>query len=161
GFEVLMHLLLSDEPISVETKRYRLVNARSQYRPYTDPCFEIGVAAIASPSGPRLAGRYGVGLLSVGATIQGGFDALHLHWNVMEERAAEFGTVADRRKWRLVGPMHLAETKDQAIEDVRFGLVEFDRYFSHVLPASPSGGSGDFDQIIGFLNDSGFGVVGT
>ena len=71
-FEVLMHLLLSDEPISVETKRYRLVDARSQYRPYTDPCFEIGVAAIASPSGPRLAGRYGVGLLSVGATIRRG-----------------------------------------------------------------------------------------
>ena len=123
-FEVLMHLLRSDEPISVETKRYRLVDARSQYRPYTDPCFEIGVAAIASPSGPRLAGRYGVGLLSVGATISEGFDALHLHWDVMEERAAEFGTVADRGKWRLVGPMHLAESREQAIRDVRHGLRE-------------------------------------
>ena len=97
-FGVLMHLLRSDEPISIETKRYRLVDARSQYRPFTDPCFDIGVAAIASPSGPRLAGRYGVGLLSVGATISESFDALHLHWDVMEERAAEFGTVADREQ---------------------------------------------------------------
>src|SRR3977135_113765 len=107
------------EPISVETKRYRLVDARSQYRPYSDPCFDIGVAAIASPSGPRLAGRYGVGLLSVGATISESFDVLHLHWDVMEERAAQFGTIADRNKWRLVGPMHLAESKEQAIRDVR------------------------------------------
>jgi limonene 1,2-monooxygenase len=99
-FDVLMHLLTSDEPISVETKRYRLVDARSQYRPYTDPCFDIGVAAIASPSGPRLAGRYGVGLLSVGATISEGFDVLNLHCDVMEERAAQFGTTADRNKWR-------------------------------------------------------------
>jgi limonene 1,2-monooxygenase len=109
-FGVLMHLLQSDEPISIETKRYRLVDARSQYRPFTDPCFDIGVAAIASPSGPRLAGRYGVGLLSVGATISESFDVLHLHWDVMEEQAARYGTTADRSKWRLVGPMHLAET---------------------------------------------------
>ena len=95
-FEVLMHLLLKDEPISIQTKRYRLVDARSQYRPFTDPCFDVAVAAIASPSGPRLAGRYGVGLLSIGATISEGFDVLNLHWDVMQERAAEFGTVADR-----------------------------------------------------------------
>ena len=63
---MLMHLLRSDEPISVETPRYKLVNAKSQYGPYTD--FEIAVAAIASPTGPRIAGKHGVGLLSIGAT---------------------------------------------------------------------------------------------
>src|SRR5437879_5350713 len=110
-------------------------DARSQYRPSTDPCFESGVAAIASPSGPRLAGRYGVGLLSVGATISEGFDALHLHWDVMEERAAEFGTVADRGKWRLVGPMHLAESKEQAIRDVRHGLDPFCEYTQKTIAA--------------------------
>ena len=49
----------------------------------------------------------------------GGFDVLGAHWTVMEERAAEFGTTVDRRKWRLVGPMHIADTKEQAYEDVR------------------------------------------
>ena len=34
----------------------------------------------------------------LGATTNGGFDALALHWDVMEERAAEFGTVADREQ---------------------------------------------------------------
>ena len=37
--------------------------------PYTDPLFDVAVAAVASPTGPRLAGRYGVGLLSIGATL--------------------------------------------------------------------------------------------
>jgi len=161
-FEVLMHLLLSDEPISVETKRYRLVDARSQYHPYTDPCFEIGVAAIASPSGPRLAGRYGVGLLSVGATIQGGVDALHLHWDVMEERAAEFGTVADRSKWRLVGPMHLAESKEQAIRDVRHGLDAFCDYTQHTIAAPHFRAAGaTFEERVAWVNETGLGVIGT
>ena len=161
-FDVLMRLLLSDEPVSAETKRYRLVDARSQYRPYTDPCFDIGVAAIASPSGPRLAGRYGVGLLSVGATIRESFDVLNLHWDVMRERAAQFGTTADRTKWRLVGPMHLAESKEQAIRDVRHGLDAFCYYTQHTIAAPHFRAAGStFDERVGWVNDTGLGVIGT
>jgi limonene 1,2-monooxygenase len=161
-FEVLMHLLRSDEPISIETSRYRLVNARSQLRPYTVPCFDIGVAAIASPSGPRLAGRYGVGLLSVGATISEGFDVLNLHWDVMQERAAQFGTVADRNQWRLVGPMHLAETKDQAVRDVRHGLDAFCDYTQRTIAAPHFRAAGTtFDERVQWVNGTGLGVIGT
>jgi limonene 1,2-monooxygenase len=161
-FGVLMHLLTSDEPISIETPRYRLVNARSQLRPYTSPCFDIGVAAIASPSGPRLAGRYGVGLLSVGATISEGFDLLHLHWDVMEERAARYNTVADRSKWRLVGPMHLAESKDQAIHDVRHGLDAFCDYTQRTIAAPHFRAAGaTFEERVQWVNGSGLGVIGT
>jgi limonene 1,2-monooxygenase len=161
-FAVLMHLLLSDEPISIETRRYRLVDARSQYRPYTDPCFEIAVAAIATPSGPRLAGRYGVGLLSVGATLRAGFDALRLHWDVMEERAAEFGTVADRSRWRLVGPMHLAESKEQAIRDMRHGLDAFCDYTQQTLAAPHFRAAGEtFEERVAWVNETGLGVIGT
>jgi hypothetical protein len=45
---------------------------------------------------------------------EAGFDALAHHWNVMEERAETFGTTVDRAKWRLVGLMHIAETREQA-----------------------------------------------
>ncbi len=161
-FAVLMHLLRSDDPISIETPRYNLVNARSQLRPYSTPCFDIAVAAIASPSGPRLAGRYGVGLLSVGATISEGFDVLHLHWDVMEERAAAFETVADRRKWRLVGPMHLAESKEQAIRDVRHGLDAFCDYTQTTIAAPHFRAAGvTFDERVEWVNGTGLGVIGT
>ena len=96
--DVVMHLLLNDEPISVETTRYKLVNARCQLRPYSDPCFEVAVAAITSPAGPRIAGKHSVGLLSVGTTMQGGFDGLSLHWGVIEQCAREVATVAYRGK---------------------------------------------------------------
>ena len=160
--DVVMHLLLNDEPISVETKRYKLVNARCQLRPYSDPCFEVAIAAIASPAGPRIAGKHGLGLLSVGATMQGGFDALALHWGVMEQRAQEFGTVANRDTWRLVGPMHLAETKAQALKDVEYGIEAWVGYLQHTAAAPQFHPLGDtLQERIDWVNQSGVGVIGT
>jgi alkanesulfonate monooxygenase SsuD/methylene tetrahydromethanopterin reductase-like flavin-dependent oxidoreductase (luciferase family) len=36
---------------------------------------QLAVPAVASPTGPKLAGMHGVGLLSIGATTAAGFDA--------------------------------------------------------------------------------------
>ena len=44
----------------VETPRYELVNAKSQYGPYTD--FDIAVAAIASPTARGSLGQHGLAL---------------------------------------------------------------------------------------------------
>ena len=52
---------------------------------------------------------------------------------------ASSATEVDRRKWRLVGPMHLAETEAQARADVEFGLAQWIDYFEKVaaLPLAP------------------------
>lgn len=157
--EVLMRLL-NGEVVNHRNSRYHLVDAQTQYRAYSD--FDIAVAAIASPTGPRIAGRHGLGLLSIGATAAGGFDVLAHHWDVMEERAAEFGQVADRRSWRLVGPMHLAETREQAIEDVRFGLNDWAHYTQKILAVPHFRAAGEtFEERIAWVNESGLGVIGT
>jgi limonene 1,2-monooxygenase len=157
--EVLMRLL-NGEVVNHRNSRYHLVDAQTQYRAYSD--FDIAVAAIASPTGPRIAGRHGLGLLSIGATAAGGFDVLAHHWDVMEERAAEFGQVADRRSWRLVGPMHLAETREQAIEDVRFGLDDWAHYTQKILAVPHFRAAGEtFEERIAWVNESGLGVIGT
>ena len=131
GLDVIIKLLTSEEPVSSSTKMWNLTDARLHLRPYSNPLFDIAVPAVASPAGPRLAGRYGIGLLSIGATQAVGFDLLALHWDVMEERAAKFGTVADRALWRLVGMMHIAETREQAYRDVEFGMAAWFDYFQH------------------------------
>ena len=114
ALEAIIRLLRSEEPLTLETDWFTLRDARLQLRPYQRPHFEVAVAAQVSPAGPRAAGRFGCGLLSLGATSLGGFDALGYHWGLMEERAAQFGATVDRRAWRLVGPMHLSETREQA-----------------------------------------------
>ena len=153
--------LLAGEVVSMHTDWFTLDEARLQLRPYSPDGLELAVAATLSPAGPRAAGRYGLGLLSVGASTEIGFDVLAAHWDVMEQRAAEFGQRADRARWRLVGPMHLAETKEQARRDVEFGIVEFGRYFRHVLPTSPVGDADDLAGILDHCDRSGFAVIGT
>jgi limonene 1,2-monooxygenase len=153
--------LLAGETVNHESDWFSLRDARLQLLPYSDPCFEVAVAAQVSPSGPRAAGRFGAGLLSIGATTQGGFDVLSAHWNVMEERSAEFGHVADRRSWRLVGPMHIAETEEQARADVAFGLRDWIDYFRKVaaLPLAPD--TDDDTELVDAMNNSGMSVIGT
>lgn len=157
--------LLAGETVTETTRTHQLIDAQLQLRPYSEPCFDIAVAAVASPTGPRLAGRHGVGLLSIGATLtQDGFDALAHHWNVVEERAQHFGQPApDRSGWRLVGPMHVAETREQARADVRHGIEQWFDYFQKVAAFPQMGIEGDrrLDEMIDFVNDNGIGVIGT
>jgi limonene 1,2-monooxygenase len=161
SFEAILELLAGEKPVNRTTDWFTLKDARLQLRPYSDPCFEIAVAAQISPSGPRLAGRFGASLLSIGATNTGGFDVLGSHWTVMEERAAEFGTTVDRRKWRLVGPVHIADTKEQAYEDVAYGLPQWADYFQRVaaLPLGPA--TDNPAELADAMNASGFAVIGT
>jgi len=162
SLEVILALLDGSEPVTKETDWFTLRDARLQLRPYTHPRFEVCVAAQVSPAGPRAAGRFGCGLLSIGATSRGGFDVLGSHWSVMEERAEEFGQpTPDRRQWRLVGPMHIAETEEQARKDVEFGLPDWIGYFQKVaaLPLAPD--AKDPAAMVDAMNGSGMAVIGT
>ncbi|MFC0548326.1 LLM class flavin-dependent oxidoreductase [Kutzneria chonburiensis] len=155
--------LLGGETVTAKTATHQLVDARLQLRPYNPDGIPISVAAVASPTGPRLAGRHGLGLLSIGATLTvEGFDALAHHWNVMEERAAAYGTTVDRDRWSLVSLFHIAETEEQARKEVEHGLVAWSRYFAHVA-AFPQMAvqTGDVKEVIAFVNNSGMGVIGT
>lgn len=158
---VLMHLLTSEEPISYESERLSLKDARLHLRPYSDPLFDLAVAAVASPTGARLAGRHGGGLLSLGATMAVGMDVLAHHWSVVEQMSAKHGHTADRAKWRLVGLVHLAETEEQARKDVEYGITQWFRYFQDVaaFPQMAVEG-GDIQEMIDFVNN-GLGVIGT
>ena len=161
--DVLMHLLRSDEPISIDTGRYKLVEARLQMDCYSSPHFEVATAAIVSPSGPRLVGKHGLGMISIGATMSAaGFDALGMHWDVVEERAKEFGQQTDRESWRLVGPMHIADTREQAMKDVEYGINEWFDYLQHTASAPQLGVEGETTkERIDFVLSSGMGVIGT
>jgi limonene 1,2-monooxygenase len=155
--------LLRGETVTAKTPTHELIDAKLQLAPYTDSGIPLAVAAVASPTGARLAGMHGIGLLSIGSTLTvEGFDALGYHWGVVEERAAAFGTHVDRNNWTLMGPFHIAETEAQARADVAFGIESWFRYFQHVaaFPQMPVGGE-NADQMIDFINNSGAGVIGT
>ena len=162
SLDIIMRLLTTDEPVTFKNDRWDLRDAQLHLRPYSNPLFDISVAAVASPTGPRLAGKHGIGLLSIGATTAAGFDALALHWNVVEEQARRHNRAVDRSKWRLVGLVHCAETMEQAYRDVEYGIEQWFNYFQAVaaFPQMSMPGS-NVKEMIAFINESGFGAIGT
>ena len=165
SLEAILALLRTEEPVNRKTDWFTLQDARLQLRPYTQPHFEVAVAGLASPSGPRLAAKYGCSLLSIAATTVEGYSALGSHWDVMEEQSARSGTTIDRTQWRLVGPMHIADTMEQARADVRFGFLEWVYYLARVaaLPILPPEMAEitDVDVLVDLINASGISVIGT
>ena len=144
ALDVLVRLMRGEE-VTHESDWFSLVNARLQMTPYSRPSVEIAVASQVSPTGARAAGKHGAGLLSLGATTTAGFNSLAANWGIAEDIAKENGQTMDRSRWRLVGQMHIAETKDKAIEQVRFGLEKWIYYFKEIanLPMVPDDFKGD------------------
>ena len=82
----------------------------------------------------------------------------------MEERAAHYGVSVDRNAWRLVGLMHLAETREQAYAGrrARHRSHWFD-YFQHTaaFPQMAVGDGTNVRECIDFVNETGVGTIGT
>jgi limonene 1,2-monooxygenase len=153
--------LFNGEVVTECTDWYQLRDARLQLLPFSDP-IEIAIPAVNTAAGPTFAGKHGAGLLSIAATIGKGFDALPETWTTYSAAAKSAGRSSDRGCWRMVGPVHIAETREKARTDVRFGLQFWLNYFTKVgtLPLGMSG-EGDLDTEIDALLDAGIAVIGT
>ncbi len=151
--------LLNGETVTAKTDWFELNSAQLQMLPYNANGVEMAVASQVSPTGARAAGKFGLGLLSIGATSMGAFNALAANWAIAEETAAEHGQTMARAAWRLVGPVHIAETREQARKNVEFGLTRWIDYMSKVasLPLGTPPGVNPVDYMI----DTGFAVIGT
>ena len=158
AIEVLVPLL-KGEQVSSKTRWFELDEARLQLSPYSNPMVEMAVAAQTSPAGASVAGSYGLGLISIGATSPGGFNALAPSWEIYERKALEKNHPVDRKRWSLAGPVHIAETRKQAFANVRYGLKEWVRYFQEV--ASLPLVSGECDDPARELVNIGLAVIGT
>ena len=156
--EVILRLF-QGEVVSEQTAWFNLTNARCQLLPYSKPYPEMAVASSVTPSGGRLAGKHGFGMLCVAATNTAGYDALSINWEVANKVAAEHGRTMDPACLRLVGPMHLADTRAEARRDVAYGFEKWRGYFSSINPMGAPGAE-DKDPIDAMI-ESGAAVIGT
>ena len=160
SLDVIMALQRSTEPVTVKTDWFTVQDAVLQLRPYSHPHIEMAVAGSFSPAGPKLAGKHGVGLLSLGATSPEGFERLASHWEVAQTEADRHGRTVARHQWRLLGPMFLADTEREAREALKFGYEQIGDYLTHVLPV-PRPPQMNLDERIDAANASGAVVIGT
>lgn len=127
GLNVILRLL-GGEWVTEKSSWYDLQDAHCHLLPYNER-MELAVASTFSPNGGKLAAKYQAGLLCLAATTPDGFDTLSGNWKIACEAAQKLGRTMDAGRIRCATDMHIAETRDQAMEQVREGYEITRRYF--------------------------------
>ena len=134
GIDPMVQRDRQDEAIGIIRRLFRgeRVSARSEWFTLQDAALQLlplqeempfAVASQISPSGMTLAGKHGIGIISIGSLSNEGLNALPTQWGFAEAAAAQHGTVVDRRNWRVLLSWHVAETRDKARAEARDGLL--------------------------------------
>ncbi len=156
--EVIVRLLRG-ETVTRETDWFTLRNGRLQLPPYSDPHIEVVISSSRTPVSGLLAGQWGLGMVSISGTSDPALQALFDNWSIAEKNAQRYGQKVERSRLRICSLMHVAETREKALENVKFGLEPWCRYlaeagtFAIVPPNIPDPAS--------FLVENGLAVIGT
>ncbi|MGK0741908.1 LLM class flavin-dependent oxidoreductase [Leucobacter sp. Z1108] len=152
--------LLKGEVVTHKSDWFTLENAELQLLPYND--FDVQIVSVISPNAPYAAGKNGANIISVAATDPAGFKVLDTQWALMEKTAAEFNQPApERSKWRLMGPMHIAPTVEQAMEEIRWGMPTLETYRANIHKQAQGVDYHDVEGTVKLLNETGGAIVGT
>ncbi|MBI4640106.1 MAG: LLM class flavin-dependent oxidoreductase [Candidatus Tectomicrobia bacterium] len=132
---IIIRLFTETEPITYTSDWFKLNEAMLHLRPYQRPYMPIAVAATQSPAGMVAAGKHGAAVLSISVAMGvSGPVSLRNQWQIAEETAAKAGKTMSRDEWRLVMPVYLAESREEALKDARLGAGRFQReYFGETL----------------------------
>jgi limonene 1,2-monooxygenase len=150
--------LLHGERVTYKCDWFELNDAYLHLLPYTQPCFPIFVAGVQTPSGPTVAGKYGVGLLGIASTAFGGLGDYASMWRIAEESAAKNNQTVSRADWRLVIPIHLADSKQEAMRDVApWYYQKMHEYSGSILGGEIGSGEDSIDSMV----EKGLAIVGT
>ena len=135
GLGVIRRLFTETEPFSVRSDWFELNDGMLQLRPYQQPSIPLVVASVQTPAGVTAAGKHGAGVLSL-STPRGLVRETSLAelWAIAEEAAEAHGQELRRGEWRLSIPVHLADGRAEAMEQVRRGHRRVTReYFEGTL----------------------------
>ena len=158
---IIKRLMTETEPITYKSDWFELNEAILQMRPYQQPQVPIAVASVQSPAGVTVAGKYGASVISL-SVPRGLVRETNLQelWSICEATAAEHGQTVRREDWALSVGVHLSETKEQAMEDIRVGGARitkeyFDQTLGNSAPDVPD------NQIVDHMVENNQWIVGT
>jgi len=114
--------LMRGERLTIHSDWFTLKDAALQLLPLQEE-MPFAVASQISPSGMTLAGKHGIGVISIGSLSEEGLNSLGTQWSFAEAAAAKHGQVVDRKDWRVLMSWHIAETRERARAEARDGLL--------------------------------------
>jgi limonene 1,2-monooxygenase len=156
SLEIILRLF-DGETVTHQSDWITLEGAHTNLKPYTRPRPPVAVASAVTPTGARLAGKHGLGMLCLAASVFAAYDVLDVNWGVACDTAAAHGRTMDPAELRLVVPMHIAETRDKAWSNIQFGFEPWEDYSFSVNPKTGLLGIGGIEEAA----KTGLAVVGT
>jgi limonene 1,2-monooxygenase len=114
--------LMRGERVTATSDWFTLQDAALQLLPMQEE-MPFATASQISPSGMTLAGKHGIGVISIGSMSSEGLNALPQQWAFAEAAAAKHGTNVSRKEWRVLLSWHIAETREKARAEARHGLM--------------------------------------
>src|SRR4029078_2829010 len=116
--------LFNGERVTAKSDWFTMHDAALQLLPLQEG-MPFVVASHISPSGMTLAGKYGIGIISLGSMSTQGLMALGTQWSFAEDAAKKHGTTVSRANWRVLLSWHIAETREQAQREAGAGLMRW------------------------------------
>jgi limonene 1,2-monooxygenase len=123
--EIIVRLLESPEPIDYEGRFWSFKQMRLQLRSYQQPRLPLAIASSGNPLSLELAGKYGMLLLSPAGKNRKPAE----QWNAVEKAAVKHGVKVSRDNWRLATCVYLADSREEAWNDVEKSIRRDMEYF--------------------------------
>ena len=155
---IIIRLLRGEPRFDYDCDWFTLRDAALQILPIQDDMPMVTASSI-SPSGMQIAGKHGIGVLSIASTSTEGIAALPTQWSFAEEAAAKHGQTVDRKNWRVLMSWHLAETREQARDEAVLGLQRWNNEYNAKILGRP--GANHVDNAWELMDEiTGNGAVG-
>jgi limonene 1,2-monooxygenase len=125
----IIRRLFKGERVTAKSDWFTMQDAALQILPLQEE-MPFVVASMISPSGMTLAGKYGIGIISLGSMSTKGLMSLAQQWEFAEDAASQHGTIISRANWRVLLAWHIAETREQARREAGAGLMRWHNEYS-------------------------------
>ena len=132
SLDVILKLFREDGLVAHEGKYWQFKNMEIQVKSYQDPHVPVYLVSSGSGNSVRVAAERGLPVISAVFTVPGAMD-ISQQWPAYEKTANELGHTVSRDDWRLGNvPIYVADSMEEAVEDIRAGAMnEVRSYFFH------------------------------
>ena len=128
--DIIVKLLESPDPITYEGKYWTIQDMALQLRSYQQPRLKLATPSVGSKRSLDFVAQYEMMMFSLIAGGPPNAIPLARQWDEVTDAAARHGTKPSKDDWRIVTYIHLADTREEAIQQARQGAVrDVHQYF--------------------------------
>ena len=137
SLDIILKLYREEGPVSYEGEYWQIKDMEVQVKPYQQPHLPIYMVSSGSGNSIRVAAERGLGVIS-GVYSPPNAMNISQQWQAYEDLATQAGHTASRQEWRLSTNIYLAESMEEALNDVSAGILNDARQYFFNIGAKPT-----------------------